>query len=150
MIHPNAPSQPRLARCAIPPIRWSVTCITAAAIAWLAGARDAFAVPLPPTDGGGIQIAPPPTDTMAAHFPLWGAIAMVAATVVLSVATTLVTLSLQQLRPVRTPAIAAEARPAAQTVSTTAEPMAGHGDIAALLPVPIRTRHVPAQRPPKN
>jgi hypothetical protein len=38
---------------------------------------------------------------MAAHFPLWAVIAIVAATVVLSVATTLVTLAIEHMHQAR-------------------------------------------------
>jgi hypothetical protein len=69
---------------------------------------------------------------VAAHFPLWAVIAIVAATVVLSVATTLITLSLEQLRRARrTPAAVAESQAGAQIPSTTAEPEAGQGEILA-------------------
>jgi hypothetical protein len=90
------------------------------ATAFLAGAPAALAVPLPPSDGGGPPaIPPPPPPTAAAHLPLWAVAAIVAATVVLSVATTLITLSLERTcQARRTPAAAAEAQ-------------AGHGDIIA-------------------
>jgi hypothetical protein len=69
---------------------------------------------------------------VVAHFPLWAIIAMAAATVGLSVATTLVTLSLEHLRRARhTPAAATEPQAGKQTPSATAQPEAGQGEIPA-------------------
>jgi hypothetical protein len=69
---------------------------------------------------------------VVAHFPLWATVALVAATVVLSVATTLVTLALEHVRRARrTPAAAAEPRAGVQIPSATAEPEAGQGEILA-------------------
>jgi len=69
---------------------------------------------------------------VAAHFPLWAVIAIVAATVVLSVATTLITLSLEQMRRARrTPAAVAEPQAGAQVPSTMAEPESEQGEILA-------------------
>jgi hypothetical protein len=69
---------------------------------------------------------------VVAHFPLWAIVALVAATVVLSVATTLVTLSLEHMRRARrTPVAAAGSQAGAQTPSATAEPEAGQGEILA-------------------
>jgi len=62
--------------------------------------------------------------------PLWAVVAIVTATVVLSVATTLVTLSLEHMRQARrTPPAATELQPGAHTPSTTAESQAGNADI---------------------
>jgi hypothetical protein len=73
---------------------------------------------------------PPPPTTAAAHFPLWAVITMVAATVVLSVATTLITLSLDHMRRARrTPAAAAEPEAGVPVRSTTAEPAATQEDV---------------------
>jgi hypothetical protein len=129
MIHQLASSQPRPAGRGIPRMRWRAAGLVVAALAFLAGAPAALAVPLPPTDGGGTP-PPPPSITAAAHLPLWAVAAMVAATVVLSVATTLVTLSLEHGRQARrTAAAAAESQAGAQTPSTMAELQAGHADI---------------------
>jgi hypothetical protein len=131
MIHQLASSQPRLAGRGIPRIRWRAAGLVVAAVAFLAGTPAALAVPLPPTDGGGPLVAPPPPPiTAAAHLPLWAVAAIVAATVILSVATTLVTLSLEHGRQARrTAAAAAESQAGAQTPSTMAEPQAGHADM---------------------
>jgi hypothetical protein len=62
--------------------------------------------------------------------PLWTVVAIVTATVVLSVATTLVTLSLEQMRRSRrTPAAAADPQARALIPSATAGPQAGHADL---------------------
>ena len=67
-----------------------------------------------------------------AHFPLWAIVAMVAATVILSIATTLITLSLEHMRQARhTPAAAAETQARAPSPSTTPQPEAGQGEILA-------------------
>jgi len=69
---------------------------------------------------------------VSVHFLLWAVIAMVAATVVLSVATTLVTLSLEHMRRARH-AGEPDAEPWAgdQPPATTAEPAAEQGEILA-------------------
>jgi hypothetical protein len=73
---------------------------------------------------------PPPPTTAAAHFPLWAVAAMVVATVVLSVATTLITLSLDHMRRARrTPAAVAEPEAGVPASATTAEPAAAQGDV---------------------
>jgi len=116
MTHQPASSPPRRAGRGIPRIgRWP-TGLTLTAAVFLAGAPPALAVPLPPTDGGGPVIPPPPV-TMAAYLPLWAVVAMVTGTVVLSVATTLITLSLEHMRRAR------------RTSAAAAEPQAEKGDI---------------------
>jgi hypothetical protein len=95
--------------------RWA-TCLTITATAVLAGAPAALAVPLPPPDGGGPPPPPPPVTT-ASHLPLSVVVALVTATIVLSVATTLITLSLEQTRRAR------------RTPAGIAEPQAGTDDI---------------------
>jgi len=79
-------------------------------------------------------VAPPspPPAAAAAHLPLWAVIAMVAATVVLSVATTLITLSLEHLRQARRmPAAAAEPPAGAAGPAAAPQPEAGQGEILA-------------------
>jgi hypothetical protein len=66
------------------------------------------------------------------HFPLWAIVAIVAATVILSIATTLITLSLEHMRRGRhTPVAAAEPQARAPSLSTTPQPEAGQGEILA-------------------
>jgi len=131
MIHPSATSRPRRAGRGIPRIRRWATGLTVAAIASLAGAPAALAVPLPPPGGAtGTTPPPPPPAPAAAHLPLWAVVTIVAATIVLSVGTTLITLSLEHRRRAsRTPVTAARPQADARTPATAAEPQAGQDDI---------------------
>jgi hypothetical protein len=133
MIHHSASSQPRPAGRGIPRIRRWAAGLAVAAIASLAGAPAALAGAIPPPGGAvtdPVPPPPPPSPPAAAHLPLWAVVTIVAATVVLSVATTLITLSLEhRLRGRRTPASAPGAPPGAPTRPATAEPPAGQGEI---------------------
>jgi hypothetical protein len=133
MIHRPAPPQPDLAGRGIPRTRRTLATLSGLAVFLTAAfgfAPAASAVRLPPPGGFPVAPPPPPATTAAAHFPLWAVIAIVAATVVLSVATTLVTLSLDHLlRARRTPAVAAEPPAHAQTPSIKAGPEAEQGEI---------------------
>ena len=133
MIHRSAASQPDRALRGIPRIRRALTTLSGLAVfltVAIGFAPAASAIRLPPPGGGGAPLPPPPSTTAAAHFPLWAVIAVVAATVVLSVATTLVTLSLPHLRRARrTPAVAADPQAHAQTPSITAGPKAEQGEL---------------------
>jgi len=76
--------------------------------------------------------SPPPAATAPAQLPLWAVVAMVAAVVVLSVATTLITLAAEHLRPTRhTPAATADPQPAAPSPAATPGSEAGHGESLA-------------------
>jgi len=133
MIHRPASSQPRPPRRGITRTRRTLTALSGLAVLLTAAiglAPAASAIRLPPPGGGGAPPPPPPPTTAAAHFPLWAVIAIVAATVVLSIATTLITLSLEHMhRARRTPASAADLQASAQTPSATAEPGAEQGAI---------------------
>ncbi|HEY7144525.1 MAG TPA: hypothetical protein VH637_09780 [Streptosporangiaceae bacterium] len=131
MIQHSAPSQPRPAGRGIPRARRWATGLAVAAIASLAGAPAALAGPLPPPGGAVTDPVPPPPPPApaAAHLPLWAVVTIVAATVVLSVATTLITLSLEHRLRGRTPASAPGTPPGAPTRPATAEPPAGQGEI---------------------
>ena len=132
MIHHSASSQPRPAGRGIPRIRRWAAGLAVAAIASLAGAPAALAGVLPPPGGAVTDPVPPPPPpaAAAAYLPLWAVVAIVAATAVLSVATTLITLALEHRhRARRTPASAPGPQPGAQAPSATAEPPAGQGDI---------------------
>jgi hypothetical protein len=135
MIHRSAASQPDHALRGIPRTRRALTTLSGLAVfltVAIGFAPAASAIRLPPPGGGGAPPPPPPSTTAVAHFPLWAVIAIVAATVVLSVATTLVTLSLEQMRRARrTPAAVAEPQAGAQVPSRTAEPEAEQGEILA-------------------
>ena len=98
-------------------------------------APAASATPPPPEPSVAPVPSPPPLAAAPAHFPLWAVAAMVAATVVLSAASTLFTLSLEYMRrDRRKPAAAAETPPRAR------EPPA---------PTPeTGTSRDPQQRPP--
>jgi hypothetical protein len=131
MIHRSTSSQPRPAGRGIPRTRRWATGLAVAAIASLAGAPAALAVPLPPPGGAVTDPVPPPPPPApaAAHLPLWAVVSIVAATAVLSVATTLITLALEHRRRARRTPAAAGPQPGAHTPSATAEPPAGQGDI---------------------
>jgi len=131
MIHHSASSQPRPAGRGIPRARRWAAGLAVAALASLAGAPAALAGPLPPPGGAVTDpVPPPPPAPAAAYLPLWAVVAIVAATAVLSVATTLITLALEHRhRARRTPAATAGLSAGAQIPSATAEPPAGQGEI---------------------
>jgi hypothetical protein len=135
MIHRPAPSQPRPAIRGITRTRRTLTTLSGLAVLLTAAiglAPAASAIRLPPPGGGGAPPPPPPPATAAAHFPLWAVIAIVAATVVLSVATTLVTLSLDHMHQAhRTPATTPEFQAGHTAPSTAAELGAEQGDIVS-------------------
>ena len=128
MIHHSASSQPHLAGRGMPRIRRWATGLAVAAIASLAGAPAALAGPLPPPGGAVTDPVPPPPPSppAAAHLPLWAIVTIVAATAVLSVATTLITLSLEHRRRARRTPAAAGPQAGLQLPSATAEPPAGY------------------------
>jgi hypothetical protein len=129
MIHHSASPQQDPAGRGIPRIRRWATGLAVTAIASLAGAPAALAVPLPPPGGPVTDPVPPPPPPgpAAAHLPLWAVITIVAATAVLSVATTLITLSLEHRHRARRTPVGPQA--GMQPPSATAEPPAGQGDI---------------------
>jgi hypothetical protein len=88
-------------------------------------APAASATPPPPEPSVAPVPSPPPLAPAPAHFPLWAIAAMVAATVVLSAASTLITLSLEYMRRDRR-------KPAA----------AGHRRIPDRLVLPAAVRHL--------
>ena len=69
-------------------------------------APAAWAAPTPPTPSFAPAPPLPPPATVPAHFPLWAIAAILAATIALSVATTLITLALERLRWARRQAAA--------------------------------------------
>jgi hypothetical protein len=132
MTHQPAPPKPRRASRGIPCARRTLTTLgglgvfLTAAIGLAPAAWATFPPPEPP-------VAPPPSAppaAAAAHLPRWVVVAMVAGVVVLSVATTLITLSLEHLRRARRmPATATEPPAVAPTPVTTDDPEAGQGEI---------------------
>ena len=132
MIHHSASFRPHPAGRGIPRTRRWATGLAVAALASLAGAPAALAGVLPPPGGAVTDPVPPPPPPApaAAYLPLWAVVAIVAATAVLSVATTLITLALEHRRRARrTPAATAGLSAGAQIPSATAEPPAGQGEI---------------------
>jgi len=125
MIHRPASPQPPFAGRSIPRTRRTLTALSGLAAFLTAAvglAPAASAIRLPPPGGGGAPPPPPPPITVTAHFPLWAVIAIVAATVVLSVATTLVTLALAHLHYARrTPSATAGAQAAPATAELEPE-----------------------------
>jgi len=149
MIHHSAPSRPRPAGRGIPRIRRWAAGLAVAAIASLAGAPAALAGPIPPPGGAvpdPVPPPPPPSPSAAAHLPLWAVVTIVAATAVLSVATTLITLSLEhRLRGRRTPASAPGAPPGGDPPSHGRTPGRA-GRHPQQPPAPGRPRHAPARQ----
>ena len=135
MIRRPASSQPCRAGRGIPRTRQALTALGGLAVfltpaiglAPVASAgvpHEPSAAPVPPL--------PPPATAPAAHFPLWAIVAMVAATVILSVATTLITLAVEHMRRARhTPATAADLPSVASSPSVTLGPEARQGEILA-------------------
>jgi hypothetical protein len=102
MNHQPAPSQPRRIPRTLAGLGGLAVCLTTA----IGLAPPAWATPSPPAPS--LTPAPPlPPPTVApAHFPPWAIAAILAATMVLSVATTLITLALERLRWARREAAA--------------------------------------------
>ena len=133
MIHRPTPSEPRPVRRGIGRTRRTLTTLSGLAgfLAVTIGLAPAAWAAFPPPEPPVAPPSPPPA-AAAAHFPLWAVVAMVAATVVLSAATTLITLSLEHLRRARRmPTAAAESHGGAVSPATTAQPEAGQGEILA-------------------
>jgi hypothetical protein len=131
MIHRLTSSQPHHAGRGIPHTRRTLTTFSGlmAFIAAAIGlAPAASATRLPPPGDGGAPPPPPPATTVATHFPLWAVVAVVAATVVLSVATTLITLSLDHMHRARRTR-SAEPQAGAQTPPATPQPQPDQGAI---------------------
>ena len=112
MNHRPASSQPRPPGRRIPRTRRMLAGLGGLAVFLAAAiglAPAAWATPAPPEP----SLAPvpplPPPAAVPAHFPPWAIAAILAATIVLSVATTLITLALEHIRWARrTPAAATQ------------------------------------------
>jgi len=122
MNHRPAPSQPGPAGRGIPRTRRTLTSLSGLAVflapaAGLAAAAPGRTLPEP----SGTPVPPPPPATAApAHLPLWAVVAIVAGTVALSVATTLITLAVERMRRTcRTPAAEPESRTSAAKPADT-------------------------------
>lgn len=133
MTHSPAPARRRPARRGVPRISQMITAVGglasfAAITIGLAPVASAAHVPLPP---------PTPATTAPAHFPLWAILTMIAATILLSVATTLITLYLARLRRAHR-AAAPEPVPASTAITAaTPEPKAAQDDILTSHPYAV-------------
>jgi hypothetical protein len=92
-----APSQPPRTPSTLAGPGGLAVCLTTA----IGPAPAASATPAPPPPSFTLVPPLPPPATAPAHFPPWAIAAILAATIVLSVATTLITLALERLRRVR-------------------------------------------------
>ena len=134
MNHRPASSQPRRAARRILRARQALTALGGLAVflTLAIGLAPAALASLPPLPPGTPAPPPPPSTATPAHLPLWAVVAIVAATVVLSVATTLITLAVEHMRRARhTPAAAADPQPVAASLSATPGLQAGQGEIIA-------------------
>jgi hypothetical protein len=133
MSHRPVSSQPRRAGRGIAQTRRALIALGGLAVLLTSaiGLAPAASASLPSPGPAVPPPPPPPTSATApAHLPLWSVVAIVAATVVLSVATTLITLAAERMRRARhTPAAAADPQPAAPNPSATPGPEARHGEI---------------------
>ena len=91
MNHQPAPSQPRRIPRTLAGLGGLAVCLAAAN----GLAPAAWATPAPPKPSFAPVPPLPPPATAPAHFPPWAIAAILAATIVLSVATTLITLALE-------------------------------------------------------
>lgn len=128
MNHRPASSQPHTPRRGISRTRRMLAALggLAAFLTAAIGLAPAASATLPPPEPSAAPVPPPPPPAaVPAHFPLWAILAILAATIVLAVATTLITLSLEHMRRVRrTPAAAAELQAGSRTPFTASEPEA--------------------------
>jgi hypothetical protein len=124
MNHRPVSTQPRRARHSLGRTRQAFVTLASLAVALTAaiGLAPAAWASLPPLPPGTPAPPPPPPSTAApAHFPLWAVVALVAGTVVLSVATTLITLAAEHVRQARhTPAAPGGPQPEAGPGETLA------------------------------
>jgi hypothetical protein len=154
MIHPHASSPPRPAGRSIPRTRRMITTIggLAAFLAAAIGLAPAASATLPPPEPSVVPVpSPPPLPAAPAHFPPWAVAAMVGATIVLSVATTLITLALEHLRRTRrTPAAATEPQAGVPTPANHGRTRNRTGRDPQQPPAPGRLRHVPGRQPLKE
>ena len=123
MIHRLASSPPRLARRHIPGIRRTLTTLGGLAVfvtAAISFAPTAWATPAPPEPSFAPVPPLPPPAAVPAHFSPWAIAALLAATIALSVAATLITLALEHARWARREAAAIpEPRASARSPVTT-------------------------------
>ena len=110
MFYRPGPSRPRLAGRHIPRIRRTLAGLGGLAVFLTTAiglAPAAWATPAPPEPSfAPVPPLPPPPAAVPAHFPPWAIAAILAATILLSVATTLITLALEHIRWARREAAA--------------------------------------------
>jgi hypothetical protein len=111
MSHQPGPSHPRRIPRTLAGLGGLAACLAAA----IGLAPAAQAAPSPPTPSFAPVPPLPPPAAVPAHFPSWAIAAILAATIVLSVATTLITLALERLRWARRKAAANPRTPRQQT-----------------------------------
>ena len=102
MNHQPAPAQPRR----IPRTRAGLGGLAVGLAAANGPGPAAWATPTPPTPSFAPVPPLPPPAAVPAHFPPWAIVAILAATIVLSVATTFITLALVHIRWARREAAA--------------------------------------------
>jgi len=102
MNHQPAPAPPRRIPKALAELGGLAVCLAVA----IGLAPAAWASPAPPTPSLAPVLPLPPPAAAPAHFPPWAIAAILAATIVLSVGTTLITLALEQTRWARRQAAA--------------------------------------------
>lgn len=134
MNHPPAPRQPCPAGFGIPRARRALTSLSRLAVFLAPAIGLVVAAPgrLPQEPSGAPAPPPPPSTGAPAHVPLWAVVAMVAGTVVLSVATTLITLAVERMRRTRhIPAAEPESRTSAAEPKDTQAQIPGSPQHAA-------------------
>ena len=138
MNHPSAPPQQRRAPFTRRTLaRLSGLAVLLAAVIWLAPA--ALATPPPPEPSLAPVPPPLPPAAVPAHFPPWAIAVFLAATIILSAATTLITLALDRSRRAGVEAMAApEPQPSGRTPFTS--PARYDGDVEIINSHPPRHR----------
>ena len=141
MIHRTTSSRPRPAGRHIPRIRRTLATLGGLAVFLTAAIglpSTAWATPAPP-EPSFAPVPPPPAAAAPAHFPPWAVAAILAATIVLSVATTLITLALGYARRARREA-AAITGPQASARTLSSRQHTKPRSLAAASPLPGEAR----------
>ena len=112
MNHPSAPPQRRRAALRTPRTRRTLARLGGLGVFLAAaiGLAPAAWATSPPPEASSAPVPPPPPTAAPEHFPLWAIAAILVATVVPSVATTLITLALEHTRRARRAPAAATRR----------------------------------------
>jgi hypothetical protein len=134
--HPAARATPRTPRISRTLAAFGGLAVLLAAAIGLAPAAWAT---LPPPEPSVAPLPPPPPAALPAHFPPWAIAAILAATIILSVATTLITLALEHTHRVRRET-AATPEPQPSTPALLARPASYAGPAEILSSHPARDR----------